>query len=436
MRTRGCIQRWTLMTLVMLVGGALAFADPAQPPRQTAAVMELIAVNVDDDAVHGLEDVVLDALAKNERLGITDPVMGVIAYSRDRLGGESYQPLDSLISRGRELGLAVLFDGKVMRFNGIWALELRAIDVDRGKLLRIERRELDGDAGAMRKALGEMAEDLAARAVNTSGVLYITTDPEASAVAVDGQSQGIAPVRLETPGGVTYTVTAKRAGHKKESKRVRLAEGDSVHVKLRLGIISNVERNPVYMRTWVSGGWPIGQSSSTFDTRVTMKDGQSWGAAASFGGDWRIRFGGYTYTGIIRNVDRPVMESYEASGDPLSSATTFHSSMIFSASRDHFGPYIGVGLAAVKRDVTIKRFTGPEEVRETNFYGAWLIQLGVEFGITRHFGGQFELIHTNVLGGAPDMRGDEGETVHPVWNHSIDRFKAFTIFRFSLGYRL
>ncbi len=415
---------------------ALPFASFADETMSTAALYELIAVNIPEEDVEGFEDVILSALKKNPRLDIAAPVTDVLVYSRDRLGGAEYAALDELVGYGTENGIDYIVDGKIQRFDQTWMLELRIVNVVEGKLEKLENKTVEGDAKEARKTLEKLAETVAAQLVNQNGILYVTTNPPASAVNIDGVSWGMAPVHAELPGGVKYTVSASRAGHHPRQESVKVGQGDSVHVKLRLKGVSNTEKSPIYMRTWVSGGWPIGQSSSSFDNEVRMKDGQSWGAAASFGNQWRIRFGLYTFTGIVRDIDPADLQSYGAAGDPLSKSLTFHSTLIYSGSRDHFGPYIGLGLGAVQREVTIKSLSGSEKTRETNFFAAWLIQLGIEFGFSRHFGGQFELLHTYVMGSRPDVSESETDYVHPIWDRSFERFRAFTVLRFSLGYRL
>ncbi|HEB83843.1 MAG TPA: PEGA domain-containing protein, partial [Bacteroidetes bacterium] len=314
-------------------------------------------------------------------------------------------------------------------------IELRIAAVPGERLAWRETREVKDTREALEEALHELARRAGGMLVHPPGVIHVETDPPESAVELDGEPVGIAPLDLQRPANTEYTIRAVRLGFQPVERTVKLTPDDTLKVLLKLRRALKSGADSPSARIWFSAGMPITQASSTFDTRVSWGGGRSFGASLSFGQSWRICFGTYNFSGLLKNVDESVRLAYGAREDPRADAYVIYSSFLaLFGNRRGPRPFLGLGLAAIDREVTLNGPDGVDVTRSSSFEIGWMAHLGLDFKLPKNFNGQLEVIRAVNLSDEKTYKHPD-ERIDPVWDHAFQAFNGFTTLRLNLGYR-
>ncbi|MDP8289094.1 MAG: PEGA domain-containing protein [Candidatus Electryonea clarkiae] len=409
-------------------------ADNEVIPAYKVAVLTFLVHGREELSAESLTQIVRAEFQKNERILLIDQ-KGIKTSPVETGSDKSVRvfDLESLVKAGKTLEVEKIVGGTINQIGTKYMIELRAVNVRSESIEAIETADYSGNIKHIDKPLKMAAERLAAQIVNRSGVIIVDTNPDESSVKINGITVGLAPVRIKKPGGVKYRIKAERMGYEAVERKVYLAEGDSLGLKLSLPKLSKRLGKPPLARIWLSGGIPMNQNSSSIDTRITWGKGTSYGVAADFGDIWRLRFGTYSYSGKIRDVNETYLEDFNADGDPRGHASVYYSTLIYTMSPVRTGAVLGGGIAALTREVSINLNDANETSRQTDLELGLLLELGVEFRLFRDILSQIEFIHVRIISQKPG--GEQDETIHPAWNESFRAFESFTVLKFSVGYR-
>lgn len=440
-----------MVVLLLLVGGTLTthaqtILEPVE--GETAAVLGFQAEGLSASAAEALSNVVRKIVLENGRLILIDRdrTEAVLAEQGFIMAGGCYD-VSCLVEAGRVLGANRVITGSINLLGRKYLIELRSANVGTGRIEALETAEYRGEVEGLTDPVNDIAKRLVARLINDPGVIFVETEPNSSAVEVDGEPIGFAPIRIERPGGVDYKINASRFGYENRSTMVHLAEHDSVHVILRLDkeVEQRRYRGTPSGRIFVSGGFPLNQASSNLDTRISWGAGQSFGGLLQFGTDWRLSFGGYSYRGEIDDVENSILSEYGVIGNPESEALVYYSTLTAMLGDEYFAPFVGGGLCAMGRTVT-KQYNGEShehllhednsESLSTDFEVGWTLSMGVEIGITRFLTMQVEMLHARALTSEQSWWNDTENEPDPSWTESFKAFESFTVFRMNVGLKL
>ncbi|MCB2200593.1 PEGA domain-containing protein [bacterium] len=441
-----------LMVGLLLIAGGISTAhaqsilEPVE--GETAAVLGFQAEGLSASAAEALSNVVRKIVLENGRLILIDRdrTEAVLAEQGFIMAGGCYD-VSCLVEAGRVLGANRVITGSINLLGRKYLIELRSANVGTGRIEALETAEYRGEVEGLTEPVNKIAKRLVARLINDPGIIFVETEPRSSAVEVDGEPIGFAPIRIERPGGVEYKILASRFGYQNRSTMVHLAEHDSVHVILRLDKEAEERRRrgTPAGRLFVSGGFPLNQASSNLDTRISWGSGQTFGGLLQFGTDWRLSFGGYSYRGEIDDVDNSILAEYDVIANPESEALVYYSSLTAMLGDEYFAPFIGGGLCAMGRTVT-KQYDPNSlgsllldedtESLSTDFEVGWTLSMGVEIGITRFLTMQVEMLHARALSSERSWWKDTENEPDPSWTESFKAFESFTIFRMNVGLKL
>ena len=441
------------LTFAILLATGMATFTHAQTilepvEGETAAVLGFQAEGLSASAAEALSNVVRKIVLENGRLILIDRdrTEAVLAEQGFIMAGGCYD-VSCLVEAGRVLGANRVITGSINLLGRKYLIELRSANVGTGRIEALETAEYRGDVEELTEPVNKIAKRLVARLINDPGILFIETEPRSSAVEIDGEPIGFAPIRIERPGGVEYKINASRFGYQNRSTMVHLAEHDSVHVILRLDkeVEKRRYRGDPSGRMFVSGGFPLNQASSNLDTRISWGAGQSFGGLLQFGTDWRLSFGGYSYKGEIDDVENSILSEYDVVGNPEAEALVYYSSLTAMLGDESFAPFVGAGLCAMGR--TVRRTYDPSSLEHhildnhseslsTDFEVGWTLSLGVEIGITRFLAVQVEMLHASALTDDQTWWKDTENEPDPAWSESFKAFESFTVFRMNVGLKL
>ena len=114
-------------------------------------------------------------------------------------------------------------------------------------------------------------------------------------------------------------------------------------------------------------------------------------------------------------------------------------SLVFSSSNESFGSFLGGGLAALQREISIPNASSSTlETQSTNFEIGWCLSVGFEIRSLRNLAVQLELFHAQVMNNTDEWKGTlrNPDGVDGAWDEAFREFDRQTSVRFSVGYRL
>ncbi len=423
------------------------FAQP-ESTIPTIAVLTFRAEGLSASAAEALSNVVRRNLVNNNHFTLVDrdradQILGEHAF----LQAGACLDVACMVEAGKLLGAQQVVSGSINRLGRKYMIELRSVDVATGEIVALETGEHLGDVEELDEPVERISEHLVARMTNSKGVLIIETKPVASSVEIDGNPIGFAPLTIKRPAGVTYEISAVRMGYHSSKRSIYLTEDDTVTVKLKLSKLPKNRHRPQAMRLWVTGGFPFEQLSSNFDSKLSLEEGNTIGAAVSFGYDWRLRFGLLEFESLLGAYHPDIKTLYDIESVPESKSTTIYATLIYSGSEERFGSFIGGGLAGIRREVGIQfvdheagaNSNGLTEMitNTTDFELGWCLQLGLEIGILRNLACQIEFFHVQMLSDSPDyVDQNPDDPLHGAWVEAFRSFDRHTSLRFSVGYRI
>ncbi|MFH0883179.1 MAG: PEGA domain-containing protein [bacterium] len=444
-RARRIDIRWNSpLIAALLIALTASIALPvhaAQNGNPTAAVISFkLSDEMEAGTGEALANIVRSEILQSGRLTLIDRdrTEAVLEEQGFMMAGGCYD-VTCLVKMGKVLGAQRVITGSVNRLGRKYIVELRAANVGTGAIEALDTREFTGPVEELTETVRALSISLVNVLTRQKGVLRIRTDPPASTVIVDDVTIGFAPVELERPGGITYTVEARRNGYNTTDKRVLLPENDTLTVTLKLDPFSRSRRRyrEPQTRLFVSGGFPLVQASSSFTTDVSWGTGESFGGSLQFGTGWRLGFGAYMWNGKIRGINESTWLDYGSSDAPRGEARVVYSDLILSLANTGFGPFGGVGLVAMDRSITTTLNSGESETYSTNYEIGWMATIGLEIPIHSIVTTQISLIFSKSLADDQSWWNPVDTTQNPeqFWVESFEQFSSFTAVHFSVGIR-
>ncbi len=429
--------------IVLLAAGLCAAgvlpANAAQTGDLTAAVLSFkVSDELEAGTGEALANIVRQEILQSGRLTLIDRdrTEAVLQEQGFMMAGGCYD-VSCLVEMGKVLGAERVITGSVNRLGRKYIVELRAANVGTGAIEALDTREFTGPIENLTESVRSLSISLVNTLTRQKGVFRIDTDPPASTVIVDDVMIGFAPVELERPGGITYTLEAERQGYENADKRVLLPERDTLNVMLKLDPRVSYRRSyhEPKTRLFISGGFPLVQASSSFTTDVSWGTGESYGASLLFGTGWRLGFGAYRWNGKIRGIDEIIWRDYGATDTPRGNSQVLYSDLVLSLGNAGFAPYGGVGLAAMERSITANLTSGASETYTSDYEIGWMVTLGVEIPIRGILTTQIGLLFSKSLSDNQSwwQPPDAAQKPEQFWTESFNRFASFTALHFSVG---
>ncbi len=380
-----------------------------------------------------------DALADDDDVDLLSlAAVDSFAASKGVTSSEGCFTLECMLELGEALGtdlvVAVALNGELR--SSLIQYEVRVLDVAQG---RVVEREFGSGSEAYEmpeREVKEVLRDLVSRHVNPKAFLTVKTIPAESAVLLNNNPVGFAPLTIERPSGLTDTVTAVRHGYVSETDYIKLDPGEERTLTLELS-----QQTPVTIREfpeihlYVIGGQPLDQASSNLDSRISWGTGSSFGFRVDAGSIWRIGLGFFLYDGELDDTDAELFGNANIQTNPDAVATAVHSNLFYYPGSDLFSPYFGIGVAALQRNITLTGVNGLEEERSTDFEAAWMFMVGMEAKVYGPARFQIELMHARTLieSDAWSLAEDSPE-YRAVWERSFDDFRSMTVLRAGFGF--
>ncbi|MCB2212631.1 PEGA domain-containing protein [bacterium] len=360
------------------------------------------------------------------------------AASKDVIASDGCFTLDCMLELGRALGsdlvVSVALNGELR--SSLIQYEVRVLDVAQGRVVEREFGSGSNVYELPEREVREVLRDLVSRHVNPKALLTVKTIPAESAVLLNNNPVGFAPLTVERPSGLMDTVTVVRHGYVSETDYVKLDPGEERTLTLKLS-----QQTPVSVREFpeihlfIIGGQPLDQASSNLDSRISWGTGSSFGFRVDAGSIWRIGLGFFLYDGELDDADAVLFENANVQTRPDAVATSVHSNLFYYPGSDLFSPYFGIGVAALQRNITLTSVDGIDEERSTDFEAAWMFMVGMEAKVYGPVRFQLELMHTRTLieSDAWSLAEDSPE-YRAVWERSFDDFRSMTVLRAGFGF--
>jgi len=431
---------FTLLILILTLffnTSSIATIIESQP---TAAVLSFRVDGLSESAGEALANVVRSVIIDNGRVTLIDRdrTDAVLTEHGLIMAGGCYD-VSCLIEAGKVLGAERVITGSVNRLGRKYMVELRSAHVGSGRIEALETMDYTGDVEGLTDPARDLAKQLLARLINAKGLIVVETEPEACAIEINDEPVGFAPLRIEKPGGIRYTVSAIRLGYEEKSRSFVLQEDDTTLVRLELDRYKEKKRyREPTVRVLISGGLPLDQASSNLDSKISWGGGESYGAMMQIGTDWRLSFGGYVYSSVVDEIDNEEFQFpfSDAIDDPHGDALVYFSSLTLMLGGGGFYPFIGGGLSAMERTISYEFIGEEKQKKTTDFEIGWIFHAGFEIAITRAITTQIELIHARTLSEEDTWDAAENLIEQDAWIKSFEAYKSFTVARLSIGLKL
>ncbi len=404
--------------------------------ESTVAVLTFKVDEITESAAEALANVARREVLANGKLTLIDRdrTDAIFAEQGMMMAGGCYD-VGCLVELGKVLGAERVITGSINRIGRKYMVEIRSAHVATGRIEALETREHSGSVEDLIEPVKILTRQLVARLTNENGVMTITTFPAASAISIDNQPEGFAPLVVERPGGIRYHVKAVRNGYQDQSEYVNLVENDTTNIVLHLSKKKKEKRyREPFVRAFFGGGFPLNQASSNLDTRLSWGDGETIGGKVQIGSYWRFGIGSYKYSG---EIDYTKMET-DYYRNPAVEAEVYYASLMLMMSDEDFAPFFSGGLCYMNRTVTI---TPHEEYHNiaiaqsisTDQEMGWMASVGVEISVAKFMVAQIEVIHarSRVDDEASDLDLEENKDLYI----ALDSFVSHTSVNFNIGFK-
>ncbi len=337
---------------------------------------------------------------------------------------------------GNILDARFVISGSITHLEQRTTIEIWAVDEVAGTITATDLLEIaDRDPEASER-IEELAERFITKIISQPGYLYVETEPEASRVEIDGYGVGISPMTIIRPGNTTYRVGASRLGWRAEARDYYLPEMDTVRIHIQLNREATFQATgPFSLHFWGSAGLPLYASSSTSDAGMSWGGGNSLGMATSFGTQYRVRFGLYTYEGVVEGVAHSILNDYNVKGRPRGKANVLSVSFLYLYRSQSVHPFFEAGITAMRRGIELEIRDANTLETEADYQAGWLFGFGFEFDLYKSLGMQIEMLYTRPFTDTDSWKESDID-YHRVWEYAYNEFSGFTIIRASIGYRL
>ncbi|GBE29768.1 MAG TPA: PEGA domain-containing protein [Bacteroidetes bacterium] len=433
----GSLIVFILTTLLVPIAPAIAQSKSGFIALAPIKVNELFIV-VDSDDIDELRDEIREGIASIGSLELVDQqLVSQWAESRGLSDNEGCFSLACMVELGTDLNadlvVAISIGGK--KRSNMVQYEIRLLDVAQGRVVQREIGSGSEPHTLPADEIGERIIQIVERHLSPKGTIIIETDPPESAVLLNGEPIGFAPVTLERSAGLTDTVSVVRQGYTSRSRVVTLDPDETRTLLMELGIETVYEfREFPPLHLFAIAGQPLDQASSNLDSRLSWGVGESYGFRVDAGTVWRFGLGFVFYKCELDDIEASVKTGAGAIKNPEVIATAVHSSMYYYPGSQAVSPYLGLGIAATERRITQSYISGTEE-RSTDFEVSLMFTFGIEATVYGPIRFQVELLHSRLLFESDAWSlADDSIEQRALWNVSFKDFTTYTLLRAGVGF--
>jgi PEGA domain len=421
----------TLFIVAALVLALLPISN-AFAQESTVAVLTFKVEEISESAAEALANVARREVITNGKLTLIDRdrTDAIFAEQGMMMAGGCYD-VGCLVELGKVLGAERVITGSINLIGRKYMIEIRSAHVATGRIEALETREYSGSIEGLIEPVKILTRQLLARLTNDNGVINITTFPAASAISIDNQPEGFAPLTIERPGGMRYHIKAVRNGYLDQSEYVNLVENDTTNVVINLAKKKKEKRyREPFLRAFFGGGFPLNQASSSLDTRLSWGDGETIGGKIQVGSYWRFGIGSYKYSGEIdyAELETDLYKNPEVEGE------VFYASLMLMMGDEDFAPFFSGGLCTMTRTVSLTPYDEHYAVAQsytTDSEMGWMASAGVEISVAKFMVAQIEIIHARSRVDSEAEDNDEDRELYM----TLDSFVSHTSVNFNIGFK-
>jgi hypothetical protein len=428
-----------VLAMYVLIGGVRAeLHEPSDKLAFAPIRVDRIFMSVDDDDVSEFSQSIVEMLEEVNVVQLLDPDLSDHWMQNEGLDvSEGCFTRECMNELGTNLGADYVLSLSVSgeKRSSFVEYEIRLLSVSEQRVVLRDTGSSNEAHKLPAKAVLAAIELMLQQQFNPRGYLTVETIPPASAVLLNSNPVGFAPITLERASGLADTITVIRQGFVSKSRAVVLEPGETRTTRIELArVTAEFERDYPPIHVYVNVGQPLDQASSNLDSRVSWGEGESYGFRVDAGSVWRIGLGFILYDGQIDDIDPTVISDANAVGNPHVMATAIHSNLFYYPGSEVFSPYFGLGVAAAQRRVRLSYADFSEE-RSTDFEAAWMFMFGLEGKIYGPVQAHIELIHLRTLIESDrwSLATDPPEE-RVLWEGSFSDFSSFTVLRLGIGF--
>ena len=265
-------------------------AEEGHGSRPTIALLDLESEEVPAEGLRILSDLMREEFVKSDSFRVIN------RYHMERILNEQRLQLDETVSRigivqvGALLGAQKMAAGRIGRLGNLRLISLQLIDVETGRIERVETTDFVGPLEDLRQAIRAAAQRLIGIGgfhYVRYGFIHVTSVPPGARVHVAGLFEGNTPVRIRVDSAGTYPVTITMPEHLDWEQRVEVSSGETsfleaVLVRLipsEIAITSTPEGARAFMADRYVGTTPTTvrvDSAGTYPVRIVAEGHHEW----------------------------------------------------------------------------------------------------------------------------------------------------------------
>jgi len=220
--------------------GSVAVVYGDSLPDKKKATIAFLGFEAKDIPASGndiLSDLVRDELIKSGKYTVIDRQNTAALIKEMNLQASGITDEKSAVSLGKMLGVQKVLTGTIGELGNLYVITLKIIDVQSGRIERIETEEYTGSMENLRRPVRIVVQklmDIEGIEVNRGTFINVSSQPEGVNIYIDGLFEGSAPAKIKVPGKGEYHVKLYSPGYEEWHQKVTVKDNSTYFVNAKL----------------------------------------------------------------------------------------------------------------------------------------------------------------------------------------------------------